>query len=270
MLAGRGPFVGETVQSLLYQVVHEEPPPLRRFVPGLPEEVESTIRRAMAKRPTDRFPTVVAFSRAFSAAIEGRSFAATSSPTTPDSGPIAPSNPRESPIRPAPTTFSKTASEMLSLGHLRARLTPRGVATVGVTAAVVVLAGVFAPRLRTRRPSDVAPLSAPRSAQPVTTPPRSSSPVVTPLPAAPPPPIPQQAAPTATHALSSETSAVAETPEKGEAPPRDQAKHKKNRPTKGGGAVVAPAPRPALPAIPPPKTFPSGPRPGKPHLIEEL
>ena len=268
MLAGRGPFIGESVHSLLYQVVHEEPPPLGRLVPGLPEEVETTIRRAMAKRPADRFPTVVAFSRAFTAAIEGASVATSSSGRRVESGQNVPSKSRTAPDGPGGTKLLKTASEMLPLAQVRARLPPRVMAAVGVTAAVVVVAAVFASRLSSGRPPKAPPAltSSPRAA----TPPRSSAPVVTPLPAATPAPIPPPAPAATTPPPPSETPAGAVTAEKVEPTLRDPAKHKKGRPPKVGGTTVAPASQPSPSAPPLPKDFPSTPRPPKPHLIEEL
>ena len=55
MLSGRGPFVGDTIQSLLYQVVHEAPRPLKELVSGLPDEVGNVIRRALSKQSPNRF-----------------------------------------------------------------------------------------------------------------------------------------------------------------------------------------------------------------------
>jgi serine/threonine protein kinase len=64
MLTGRGPFVGESAASLLYQVIHEEPPPLALKAPGLPPSIEKTIRRGLSKDMNDRYPSITAFSRA--------------------------------------------------------------------------------------------------------------------------------------------------------------------------------------------------------------
>jgi serine/threonine-protein kinase len=52
MLTGRRPFEGTTAPSLLYQVVHAEPPTLTIGVPAL----EAVCRRAMAKAPAHRYP----------------------------------------------------------------------------------------------------------------------------------------------------------------------------------------------------------------------
>ena len=72
MLAGRPPFIGDDTAALLYQVVHEEPGRLSNFVKDLPPEVERVVRRALAKEPSERFPNVTAFARAFEAAATGQ------------------------------------------------------------------------------------------------------------------------------------------------------------------------------------------------------
>jgi serine/threonine-protein kinase len=70
-LAGERPFVGEEGTSILYQVVHEPPPPLLPKVPGLDPQVEVVLLRAMAKAKNDRFPTVNDFALAFENAVTG-------------------------------------------------------------------------------------------------------------------------------------------------------------------------------------------------------
>jgi serine/threonine protein kinase len=145
-LAGRGPFVGDTVHSLLYQVIHQEPPRLTAIVPGLPEEVENVIRRALSKRQADRFPTVNAFSRALAAAstavpvgVVSEHEASTKTATLPP----LPAPPSASP-RPPPTTLSRTASElMISLSRLRARLTSKWGAAAVAGVSLVSLSGIL-------------------------------------------------------------------------------------------------------------------------------
>jgi serine/threonine protein kinase len=58
MLSGRPPFVGERISSVLYQIVHEDPPPLGAGVDG---RVEAALRKALSKRPPDRFASMAAF-----------------------------------------------------------------------------------------------------------------------------------------------------------------------------------------------------------------
>jgi serine/threonine-protein kinase len=68
MLSGQPPFVGKDVTTLLHAIANLEPPPLGARVSGLPPDVEAVLRRALAKRPGDRFPTVAAFARSLEAA----------------------------------------------------------------------------------------------------------------------------------------------------------------------------------------------------------
>jgi len=72
MLLGRPPFVADDVTALLFQIVKMDPQPLTPRVPDLPPDVETELRRALNKRPADRFPTIRAFSRAFATAALGR------------------------------------------------------------------------------------------------------------------------------------------------------------------------------------------------------
>ena len=63
LLTGRTPFQGETVPAVLYQVVHEQPEPMQNIVPPVSPAVEAVVRKALAKSPNDRFPSVLAFHR---------------------------------------------------------------------------------------------------------------------------------------------------------------------------------------------------------------
>jgi serine/threonine-protein kinase len=80
MLLGRGPFVADEVTAILYQIINLDPHPLAPRVPGLPPAVETVLRRALSKRPADRFASIREFSRAFEAAASGRPADATPAP----------------------------------------------------------------------------------------------------------------------------------------------------------------------------------------------
>ena len=62
-LSGQGPFLGENVPSILFQVVHEQPPSLAPMVAGLPQEVEEVLRCALAKDKRQRFASITAYPR---------------------------------------------------------------------------------------------------------------------------------------------------------------------------------------------------------------
>jgi TonB family protein len=68
MLTGVRPFEGDSITAIIYRVVHEDPaPPTVRNV-DLPPEFDDIFRRALAKDPSQRFPTA----RAFVTALEER------------------------------------------------------------------------------------------------------------------------------------------------------------------------------------------------------
>jgi serine/threonine-protein kinase len=55
LLAARLPFTGCDVPALLYQVVHEMPPPLLEVRPDLPPEIVHIVEKSIQKRPEDRY-----------------------------------------------------------------------------------------------------------------------------------------------------------------------------------------------------------------------
>jgi serine/threonine-protein kinase len=114
-LSGAGPFTGESVPSLLFQVVHESPQPLLPKVAGLPAQVEQVLLRALAKNKHDRFASVSAFCAALEQAVTGSPVPGIATnpgsrmPTLllPESEPSAWPKPARS-----STTFSRTAGEV--------------------------------------------------------------------------------------------------------------------------------------------------------------
>ena len=55
MLAGRRAFPGESDESLIYGIRHDEPLPLRRAVAGIPRGVAALVHRCLAKDPRRRY-----------------------------------------------------------------------------------------------------------------------------------------------------------------------------------------------------------------------
>jgi len=64
LLAGRPPFTGDPIH-LLSQHLNSDPPPIRTFVPTLPAGIEQVLTRALAKKPSERYPSVSAFAEDF-------------------------------------------------------------------------------------------------------------------------------------------------------------------------------------------------------------
>ena len=80
MLLGRSPFVADETAALLYQIINLDPHPLATRVPGLPPAVETALRRALRKKPTERFSSMREFARELEAAAFGRPADATPAP----------------------------------------------------------------------------------------------------------------------------------------------------------------------------------------------
>jgi eukaryotic-like serine/threonine-protein kinase len=55
LLTGRRPFEGESDYSTLYKIANEEPTPPSTLRPGLPEQIDRVLMRALAKDPAARF-----------------------------------------------------------------------------------------------------------------------------------------------------------------------------------------------------------------------
>jgi serine/threonine-protein kinase len=67
MLTGEPPFHGDSPRATMVRHVMETPRPARALQPDIPPNVERALSRALAKRPDDRFASVMDFA----AAIEG-------------------------------------------------------------------------------------------------------------------------------------------------------------------------------------------------------
>ena len=72
MLTGQDPFQGDDTAAVLYQVVHEDPPPLSLFLPPGwdARPLQAVLDRAMAKKPDRRFGGMMELARAFDEAAE--------------------------------------------------------------------------------------------------------------------------------------------------------------------------------------------------------
>jgi serine/threonine-protein kinase len=63
MLTGRNPFEADTPTSVMYKVVHEEPPPLSAINPDLPPHLQAVITRACAKDRDARYQDALELKR---------------------------------------------------------------------------------------------------------------------------------------------------------------------------------------------------------------
>jgi eukaryotic-like serine/threonine-protein kinase len=60
LLAGKRPFVGDTLQSLMYSILNRAPESLEAVVPGLPAGLHDVAMRALKKEPGERYHSAMA------------------------------------------------------------------------------------------------------------------------------------------------------------------------------------------------------------------
>lgn len=69
MLCGQRPFEAATEQALIFQIVLQEPKPIREANPALPAACAAVLARAMSKDPAARYGSCTEFSRSLSASF---------------------------------------------------------------------------------------------------------------------------------------------------------------------------------------------------------
>ncbi|MGK7345810.1 MAG: serine/threonine-protein kinase [Candidatus Nitrospinota bacterium M3_3B_026] len=55
MVTGRRPFEGESLTSIIYKIIKDQPPPPSSVAPGVPPAVDAIIGKMMAKSPDERY-----------------------------------------------------------------------------------------------------------------------------------------------------------------------------------------------------------------------
>ncbi|HET7468805.1 MAG TPA: protein kinase, partial [Gemmatimonadales bacterium] len=116
MLTGEPPFAGRTLEAVVAKRLANPTPSVRALRPTVPEHVDAAIRKAMARAPDDRYPTVGEFARALGPLSAGG--------TTPVDEPA----PRPASVPPAATPPAPTP----------ATLRPASRAALAAAAAIVV------------------------------------------------------------------------------------------------------------------------------------
>ncbi|MBI5179326.1 MAG: serine/threonine protein kinase [Nitrospinae bacterium] len=71
MLTGEKPYGGDSITSVIYRVVNEEPIPVRKLNMDLPEHIDAFMQKALAKEPGQRFQTGREFADALKALQKG-------------------------------------------------------------------------------------------------------------------------------------------------------------------------------------------------------
>jgi eukaryotic-like serine/threonine-protein kinase len=163
LLTGREPFSAEDPIAVLYQVVHNDPPPPSQYA-TLPAAVDATIMRGLAKKPADRFPDVLTFAESLRAAVSAALSVVAAAPAPAIATPIGPDLAIEpEPARPvrafdAPRLVPPEPPPVAPPGRQTARLIrkvrrrihrgPRRLALLAVVATAAVL--WLSPAARTR------------------------------------------------------------------------------------------------------------------------
>ena len=114
LLTGHKPFEAETTPSVLFQVVHKEPPPVRSWAPGTPAAVVALVDRALQKDRAKRFLSATEMRSALGAARKARPAAVAAAAGALAAGATAVVKPPPLPARPArangPTASSSSPS----------------------------------------------------------------------------------------------------------------------------------------------------------------
>ncbi len=71
MLAGRPPFTGDSAFDILRAHIDQKPPPLSDFRPELGYGIAAVLKKALEKKPDDRYQTASELATAFSLAAQG-------------------------------------------------------------------------------------------------------------------------------------------------------------------------------------------------------
>lgn len=129
--AGRLPFHGATPAAVAVQRLSTPPPPLRVFAPSAPPELESALARALARDPSQRFPTAAEFAQALNRVPVGPSARLAAPPGRPP----ASRRYRTERVRPlaSPRSGSTPAWRAVALGAVVA-----GMALLGVGVGIVL------------------------------------------------------------------------------------------------------------------------------------
>src|SRR5579872_1170019 len=61
MLTGDRPFTGEHLTTVVYKIEAEEPPPAQRLNPTLGPQIDTVLRRGLAKKPEARYNSCIEF-----------------------------------------------------------------------------------------------------------------------------------------------------------------------------------------------------------------
>jgi serine/threonine-protein kinase len=140
MLAGQPPFTGVTAQQLLARHAMDPVPPLRTVRETVPDTLERTVTRALAKVPADRFPTAAAFAQALAEPGSSGATPASTPPGTPAGTPpgtpagTPPGTPATAPTVPTPSRTTPILERRRTLGLVVGAIVAAAAVGLGVAA----------------------------------------------------------------------------------------------------------------------------------------
>lgn len=139
MLTAKNPFAGETITTIMYKIINEEPPALSSLPGQFSEGLDRVIKKAIAKEPGERFASADELKKELLEATSGKG-TAEEAPSVPISA-IAAATPPPAPASTKPTVVAERPTKQ---GTSRLRV---GLAVVAA-AVLLLLASrcVFAPR----------------------------------------------------------------------------------------------------------------------------
>jgi eukaryotic-like serine/threonine-protein kinase len=202
MLTGQPPFQGKTITQIIYRVMHDLPPPPRRWNSTLPSRYDDVFARALAKDPAQRFARAADFVTALDIGEIEHAQSLEATETVPAALPQAPD---DSPTLLAPPPREPATGAVLDASRV-VLLVILAFGGLGLLVALALAAGLFL-RREPGRPTEapVPPTTiaappespAPPSPEAAASPPSRATPAApraarlpthTPTPEAPPPP----------------------------------------------------------------------------------
>ena len=145
MLSGQRPFEADTVPSVLYKIVHEPAPPLHLVEARIPRKISEVVDVAISKDPRQRYPTMKALARAFTAAVENANTVCSSGPARAGAAAAVDHTPASTPVSRSEAATGRTGRRRRK--HLVA-LSAAGLAAVLVVALLGLTLGGREPARR--------------------------------------------------------------------------------------------------------------------------
>jgi serine/threonine-protein kinase len=120
LLTGERPFEGASMSAIMHKALNFEPPEPSRLSVTAPPSFDAVVRRAMAKRPEDRYPSALAFTEAIRAAMSGRAQSVREGDATLLAAPMQPRSAGAPPVIPPPRRSPTPIIVMVSAAVLLA------------------------------------------------------------------------------------------------------------------------------------------------------